>query len=79
VLIDWTGEFDQDFDRLQARSKTDEHARAQYRHLLAELDVLQGLDGAPVQDSPTLKRSGSLASTSYGECRTPITTTWRCA
>jgi hypothetical protein len=57
VLIDWTLEFDQWLDRLEARAADgDQSASATLMYVLAELDYLQNLEVQPTDDTATLMR-----------------------
>jgi hypothetical protein len=57
VLIDWTLEFDQWLDRLEARAaERNQTASATLMYVLAELDYLQNLDAEPTDDTATLMR-----------------------
>lgn len=57
MLIDWTLEFDQWLDRLEARAADgDQSASATLMYVLAELDYLQNLEVQPTDDTATLMR-----------------------
>ncbi|MCH9668020.1 MAG: hypothetical protein K0U76_01935 [Actinomycetia bacterium] len=54
MLIDWSDEFDTSLTRLE--ESTDSVDRQRLRLLQAELSILQSLDEAPTDDTPSLKR-----------------------
>ncbi|WP_099020936.1 hypothetical protein [Mycolicibacterium palauense] len=54
MLIDWSGEFDAYLTRLEQSELADDQRRLDL--LYAELEVLADLDGAPAEDTATLKR-----------------------
>ena len=54
MLIDWSGEFDAYLTRLEESELADDQRRLDL--LYAELEVLADLDGAPAEDTATLKR-----------------------
>lgn len=54
MLIDWSDEFDTYLSRLE--ESTDFVDRQRLRLLQAELAILQSLDQAPTDDTPSLKR-----------------------
>ena len=54
MLIDWSGEFDTYLTRLE--ESADSVDRQCLRLLQAELSILQSLDQAPTEDTPSLKR-----------------------
>jgi len=54
VLIDWSDDFDTYLTRLE--ESTDVVDRQRLRLIQAELSILQQLDQAPTEDTPSLKR-----------------------
>ena len=57
VIIDWPAAFNDYLDRLETGADGgDRHARLVLDRVLAQLEVLQDLDGEPVQESATLKQ-----------------------
>jgi hypothetical protein len=54
VLIDWSEEFDAYLTRLEESAESVDQQRL--RLLLAELSILRGLDQAPTEDAPSLRR-----------------------
>ena len=56
-IIDWPDGFDQYLDRLESTAAAgDRRARLVLDRILAELAVLQDLDGEPVEETATLKQ-----------------------
>lgn len=72
MIIDWPDGFDQYLDRLKSTvAAGDRRARLLLDRVLAELVVLQDLDGEPVEETATLKQSANPVGTGSGGWRTP--------
>lgn len=73
MIIDWPDGFDQYLDRLESTAAAgDRRARLVLDRILAELAVLQDLDGEPVEETATLKQVRT-AATGSGGWHTPST------
>ncbi len=72
VIIDWPDGFDQYLDRLESTvAAGDRRARLVLDRILAELAVLQDLDGEPVEETATLKQAVRQSGIGSGGWRTP--------